>query len=322
MTTPYLRTMYALSLIKGPLVNDWVHDQVTALREKVSRVNNPIGRDEEILWTMFEAEFTNAFTDTAKAQNAHAALEQLTMRGDDLDTYISTFKHLAKDAGYDLNDQAVHHMFGRGLGGKLLYKVLSRETPPISMTGWEDAARAEKVKEARLQAMIHPGKQRYRWVAPQAYNRSYRNGSQRSEPRRHPNDIPVPMDVDTPVFTQINRAYSEEDKVRHKQEGRCFRCSKRGHMARDCPDKKEQPFKPDRHFGKKKTFTKPKPQGFRKFNKPRTPFQGHARVASIEEIDSDDEDMDVPSLAARTAQLSDDQKEDWLKELDSYGVRF
>ena len=94
-------------------------------------------------------------------------------------------------------------------------------------------------------------------------------------------------------------------------------------MARDCPEKKEQPFKPDRHFGKKKPFTpRSKPQGFRKFNKPRPPFQGHARVASIEEIDSDDEDIDVPDLAARTAQLSDNQKEDWLKELDNYGVRF
>ena len=131
------------------------------------------------------------------------------------------------------------------------------------------------------------------------------------------------MDVDPPVFTQISRAYSEEDKAHHKQEGRCFRCSKRGHMARDCPEKKEQPFKPDRHFGKKKPFTpRPKPQGFRKFNKPRPLFQGHARVASIEEIDSDDEDIDVPDLAARTAQLSDNQKEDWLKELDNYGVRF
>ena len=322
MTTPYLRTMYALSLIKGPLVNDWVNDQVTDLRQKVTRLANPIGRDDNILWTAFETAFTNAFTDTAKAQNAHAALEQLTMRGDDLDTYISTFRHLARDAGYDLTDQAVHHMFGRGLGRNLLYNVLKRETQPTTMAEWEDAARAEKRKKARMQAMINPQKQRYRWVAPQVRNRSYHNGSHRND-RRHPNDIPVPMDVDTPVFTQVNRAYTEEDKNRHKQEGRCFRCSKRGHMARDCPDRKEQPFKPTQHFGKKKPFTpRSKPQGFRKFNKPRTGSQGQACVASIEEIDSDDEETDVHSLAARTASLSDDQKEDWLKELDNYGVRF
>ena len=319
MRTPYLRTMYALSLIKGPLVNDWVNDQVTELREKVTRANNPIGRDEEALWNAFEANFTRAFTDTAKAQNAHTALEQLTMRGDDIDTYIATFRHLVKDAGYDLTDQAVHHMFGRGLGRSLLYKVLMRETQPTTMAEWEEAACAEKRKEARMNAMIHPQKQRYQWIAP----RTHRNGSHQHQPRCHPNDMTVPMDVDTPVFTQVNRAYTEEDKIRHKQEGRCFRCSKRGHMARDCPDRKEQPFKPTQRFEKKKPFTpRSKPQGFRKFNKPRTGFQGQARVASIEEIDSDDEDLDVPSLVARTARLSDDQKEDWLKELDTYGVHF
>jgi hypothetical protein len=31
MTTPYLRTMLALSHIKGPLVDDWVDDQVEEL---------------------------------------------------------------------------------------------------------------------------------------------------------------------------------------------------------------------------------------------------------------------------------------------------
>jgi hypothetical protein len=34
MQNPYYRTMQALSLIKGPLVNDWVDDQITDLMEK------------------------------------------------------------------------------------------------------------------------------------------------------------------------------------------------------------------------------------------------------------------------------------------------
>jgi hypothetical protein len=41
--------MYALSLIKGPLVNDWANDQVTELRNKVTCAQNPIGRDREVL---------------------------------------------------------------------------------------------------------------------------------------------------------------------------------------------------------------------------------------------------------------------------------
>ena len=39
-------------------------------------------------------------------------------------------------------------------------------------------------------------------------------------------------------------------------------------------------------------------------------------------MDSDQDDIDPPALAARTAKLSDDQKEEWLQELDGYGVSF
>jgi hypothetical protein len=45
MQTPYLRTLFALTLIKGPLVDDWSQDQIEDLRNKVTRANNPIGRD-------------------------------------------------------------------------------------------------------------------------------------------------------------------------------------------------------------------------------------------------------------------------------------
>jgi hypothetical protein len=71
--------MYTLSLIKGPLVNNWINDQVVGLHDKVSHVNNPIARTDQALWNNFETAFTNAFMDTAKAQNTHTALEQLTM---------------------------------------------------------------------------------------------------------------------------------------------------------------------------------------------------------------------------------------------------
>jgi hypothetical protein len=325
MQSPYLRTMYALSLIKGPLVDDWVHDQVEETRAKVNRAINPVGRDEDVLWTDFEAAFTTAFTDTAKAQNAHSALGQLKMRGNDLDTYISTFRHLAKDAGCSITDVAVQHMFLRGLDQGLLSAVLDRETQPTTMEGWENAARREKEKYTLKQAMLHPTSQKYRWIAQQQHGRSQQqhHGSHRNGHRRHPNDMPVPMDVDPPVFAQVNRAYTEEQKNQFRKEGRCFECNQQGHMARFCPNKKAQTFKPNQSF-KKKPFTgnRPKPQGFRKYNKPRTGFKGQARVASIEEMDSNDEGNDVPSLAARTAQLSDDQKEAWLKELDDYGINF
>ncbi len=53
--------------------------------------------------------------------------------------------------------------------------------------------------------MLHPGKKWFQWQTPQ----------QNGRPRRHPNDQTAPMDVDPPVFTQIYKAYTEEDKRRH-----------------------------------------------------------------------------------------------------------
>ena len=140
MQVPYLRTMYTLSLIKGSLVKDWANDQVVELRNKVSRANNPILRDDNTLWNKFNAAFIAAFSDTARVQNAHMSLQHLKMRGDDLDTYISTFRHLAKEANYNLTDTATVHIFARGLEPKLRSAILHRETLPITMTEWENAA--------------------------------------------------------------------------------------------------------------------------------------------------------------------------------------
>ena len=48
----------------------------------------------------------------------------------------------------------------------------------------------------------------------------------------HPNDETVPMDIVPPVFTQVRQAYTKKDKVRFKNEGRCFNCDRQGHKAR------------------------------------------------------------------------------------------
>ena len=36
------------------------------------------------------------------------------------------------------------------------------------------------------------------------------------------------------------KATTEEEKHQYREKGRCFECSKQGHLARTCPDKKTQ----------------------------------------------------------------------------------
>jgi len=43
------------------------------------------------------------------------------------------------------------------------------------------------------------------------------------------------MDVDA-----IRKATTEVEKQKHRQEGRCFECSLQGHIARNCPQRKQR----------------------------------------------------------------------------------
>ena len=251
------------------------------------------------------------------------------MRGDDLDSYIATFKHLAKQAGYALTEAGTVHLFTLGLKDKLMDAILHRDTQPNTFDEWVTAARTELQKYTRRQAFKNPNFAKYQWTQPRHQERY-----------RHPNDRTVPMDVDPPVFTQVRRAYTEADKDRFKKEGRCFYCDKQGHMAKHCPNKKSQNHQSEPQYrpkpqwqqsgqnqGYKKKPTKPHSQrthGFRKHNQQyrRAPQIRSARIEEIDEIEEYEDDNDVASLAARTAKLSDGQHEQWVQDMKAMGINF
>jgi hypothetical protein len=79
MTVSYFQAMYALSLMNGPNINDWAHAQVTTLRDRSTRAQNPIPRADEQHWNDFKAAFEHAFTDIAKEQTAMQKLMVLRL---------------------------------------------------------------------------------------------------------------------------------------------------------------------------------------------------------------------------------------------------
>ena len=255
------------------------------------------------------------------------------MRIGGLDDYVAAFEHLAALAGYDLADQGVVYLFTKGLEKGLLSTILHRETSSETFAQWKQAACNELQVMEQRHAMLDSDRCKYGWVTPCAMQRCNEHSN---TPRHHPNDETVPMDVDPPVFTRVFRAYTEEDKQHYMKQGLCFKCGKKGHQARQCPDQKEQPFKTDQHH-KKGTFSSlpsrspfkqrsnlPKhTQGFRKSNKPKMGYF-NAHVASIEEVDEEEmnEDEDIPFLAARTARLSEVQRESLLEEIQDINANF
>ena len=47
------------------------------------------------------------------------------------------------------------------------------------------------------------------------------------------------MDL-TPGRTRARAALTDDERATLRQEGKCFKCRKKGHMSRDCPDRTSQ----------------------------------------------------------------------------------
>jgi Retrotransposon gag protein len=111
MKQPYACVATALSLIRGPKVDDWVDKQLKELEQKVCTTP----RSDEALWTDFEAAFTNAFTDTAKKEDAYQKLKHLKMKDKLVNDYITMFNSLAAKAGWELSNASTIDAFRSGL---------------------------------------------------------------------------------------------------------------------------------------------------------------------------------------------------------------
>jgi hypothetical protein len=223
MRSPYLHTMLILSLIKGPLVDNWTNDQINQLEEKVTCAVNPIGQDQKVLWNEFVAELDSHFANTTRKQKAYATLQDLHIRGNDFNSYTATFKYLAKQAGFTLTTDATIHLFALGLNPKLQTTIIARDHESATMDDWITATQTETCKVAKLQTFNQSGAKKYAWVhTPQPHHKEY-NGHGR---RHHPNDESVLIDVDPPIFVQIRCARTDDDIQHFKLEERCFQCDK------------------------------------------------------------------------------------------------
>ena len=180
---------------------------------------------------------------------------------------------------------------------------------------WVDAACKEQQKYTHKASMMSttPSKWPTTWnTHPQQHNKP---------PRRNPNDETVPMDIDT-----VHRAVTEEDKKKHCEAGKCFKCSRIGHMARNCPNRKGQ-----------QTLARDKSGKFQKLKQKKKKFQPHSFVRVIKEVDSNDEDLEedpqsdeeetekplsISELAAQTSKFTTEQCDEWVQEMKKNGVDF
>jgi hypothetical protein len=113
----------ALTLIKGPAVAGWTHsmgDWINGL--------DPLQDDYKIVWTQFQQEFHDQFTDSQQQQHAHIELNSLKMRFPNVDQYIARFTDLVQLAGYTIGNKETINLFLHGLTPSILNNMIQ---PPF-----------------------------------------------------------------------------------------------------------------------------------------------------------------------------------------------
>ena len=241
-TEPYKRVMTALSYIRGPIVNDWGKDKVAETRDKVNRATNPINKADEVLWTNFLASFKAAYTDIAIKQNSYRKMIELQMKGDHIDNYVARFKHLAKEAGFPLDQAGTIDIFIKKIPKDLLTRMIERDNNfnPETATFDEWVAQAQDViKKTICNTNILSTTWPTSWQRGSAFKQYKHTPKPQYSSYQHNhssrNDDVVPMDIDV-----VRGMTTEQEKELYRHKGLCFECQGSGHMACYCPKKKQK----------------------------------------------------------------------------------
>ena len=80
--------------------------------------------DNHATYQQFVQDFHNCFMDSQKAQRARIELQMLKMTWPEIDEYISKFKSIMHEAGYNPADHNTMQQFLQGLPQSISQKIL------------------------------------------------------------------------------------------------------------------------------------------------------------------------------------------------------
>ena len=173
--------------------------------------DNPGTPNHQDSWDQFLEQFRAEYADTQKAERARTQIEELHMKSNNIDQYITDFISLASDAGYHLEGESTKRTFVRGLGKFIAGEVYRRVPNPYTWQQVRDAARVAVNWAGSLNvvfgATAPPTRAQHQNNRPRPNNFTRRPGQYQpnstyqasynsSNAPRSYNNIPVPMNVD------------------------------------------------------------------------------------------------------------------------------
>jgi Retrotransposon gag protein len=131
---PVKKSIYFLSLIKGPNAEWWITHRGEGLEEVEA---------DPTAWQTLEQQFKNDFIDYAGPILAQAEILKLRMKEGNVDQYIDDFKELARRGGHNVDDPSNLRLFAQGLPIRLFKNCIDHESPE-TFEQWAKAAQRQQ----------------------------------------------------------------------------------------------------------------------------------------------------------------------------------
>ena len=235
MANPLSRVALALSYIGGS-AKTWARSQIVAAND---RIHQGVLPNDEQHWNAFYNDFLNTWKDDSLQENSLLKLSRLSMSRDvKVNDYIATFNALLAELGWQRNHPGTVKAFRAGLQSWIPQRIYDRDQYPREddLDGWQEAARKEvsrsKLKKQEAGGAFGKGGLTVR-------ENLLNNFLKAKKGRRIDDDA---MDIDTTEIRRTEGPKTEgfkklnpEERKKLQTEGRCFKCKRQGHLARNCP---------------------------------------------------------------------------------------